>query len=377
MAIYLDNNSTTPLAPEVIETMTDVLKKHFGNPASSSHSFGWFAEELVSIAREQVASLIHAQPEEIVFTSGATESNNLVLKGLLPCRRVLSSPSEHKSILDPLTHIAKRGVEIDYLPLDTLGHIATRDFEICLERKPSLVSLMLANNEVGTIHDCAHLFALAKSSGALTHCDATQALGKIEIDVSALGADFVSLSAHKVYGPKGVGALYVNPLSASFLTNPLLHGGGHEHGLRSGTLNVPGIVGFGKACEIASQRLSLDRVHLESLGTKMHRGLKKAFPEILLNGSSEYRLPGNLNFSIPGVKSDQLIGALSTTLAISSSSACQSNDAQASHVLRALGFDKDRLQQAFRLGIGRYTSEDEIEFAIEAIRKHGHICLNH
>jgi cysteine desulfurase len=376
VAIYLDNNASTPIAPEVSEAMLHVLKQHFGNPASTSHSFGWFAEELVSIAREQVANLIGAEPDEIIFTSGATESNNLAIKGSESFKRILSSPCEHKSVLDPIEFLADSGVNTDMLAVDSEGHIEEKDYASKLSSGPNLVSLMLANNEIGTIHDLAPMFKQAKKAGSLTHCDATQALGKIKINASSLGADFISISAHKVYGPKGVGALYVKKDKRAFLTRPLLHGGAHEMGLRSGTLNVAGIVGFGKACEIVNQRMQEDREHIESLTSQMMVGLKSSFPNMQINGSKKSRLLGNLNVSIPGIKSDQLISALSTSVAISSSSACQSHDAQPSHVLRALGLDKERLLGAFRIGIGRYNTSNEITKALEAIVKCGQNCSN-
>jgi len=350
------------MAPEVLKAMLPVLTEHHGNPASKSHSFGWHAEALVDVAREQVASLINASPEEIIFTSGATEANNIALKGSDVCKHFLTAKTEHKSVLDPIIFLKSKGSDVSFFNLDSEGHIKS---DPSMSKPPEIISLMLANNEIGTIHDISSIFA--KHDNCLKHCDATQGLGKIDIDVRELGADLISMSAHKIYGPKGIGALYVKKASLPKSFTSLFHGGGHENNLRSGTLNVAGIVGFGKACKLAKQRLEQDTIQIEALTKKMLSIIKNEIPETLINGSTSNRLLGNLNLSIPKLKSSELISDLSTSIALSSSSACQSSIAKPSHVLEALGFEKQRQQEAFRIGIGRYNTELEIETAASKI----------
>ncbi len=372
--VFLDNNSTTPCDPRVIEAVVDVLKRHYGNPSSSIYPQGWYAEELVQIAREQVAALIHAASEEIIFTSGATEANNLALKGLVrQAAEKNSSPphfvtaaTEHRSVLDPLASLAQAGASVTILPVDSSGVLDVKDFARALRRDTICASVMLANNEIGALHDIAAFGAASKAAGALLHTDATQALGKISLDIQSLQVDFMSLSAHKVYGPKGVGALFV-ARSARNLLKPLIDGGGQEQGLRSGTLNVPGIVGFGKACAIAQQELDRDRDHLSSLAGRFGDFLQAALPGVSLNGPLTGRLPGNVNFRIEGIDNARLIAATQTKVALSVSSACQSKSKTPSYVLQALGLSEAEQRQSFRAGIGRFTTVEEVDFAVEVL----------
>lgn len=326
------------------------LKTQFGNPASSTHSYGWFAEELVQVARERVASLLGAEPEEIVFTSGATEANNLAIKGSFwgqGWKAALSVRTEHRAVLDPLASLEQQGADVTLLPVDATGTLSESELP---RDKPDFISMMLANNETGVVHDIPKMRSLFPES--LFHCDATQAPGKIPI--KELGVDLLSLSAHKIYGPKGVGALYVKK---GCKLEPLLHGGGHEFGLRSGTLNVPAIVGFGKACEIAARGMDENRSRLDSLTERFLarlEGYEINGPEV---GS---RLPGNLNLRFPGISSALLIGRLQSKIAFSTSSACRSG--QPSHVLAAMGLDTKAISESIRIGIGLQNTPEELDF---------------
>ncbi len=365
--IYFDNNSTTPLDPEVLKAMLPVLEKNYGNPSSKSHAFGWFAEELVNIAREQVASLINAEPEEIYFTSGATESNNLAIKGLLSkstnSLRAISSKIEHSSVIEPLLHLEKHGLNLELLDVDSNGFI--KDFEL---KKSDLISLMLANNEIGTIQDLEPIFSKAKKLGITTHCDASQAVGKIPVDVKKLNVDLLSISAHKIYGPKGIGALYINKNLLGL--SPLMQGGSQEGKIRPGTLNVAGIVGLGKACQIAKDRTSTDKEHIDNLSKNFLKLLDKNEIQYKVNGSIESRIPGNINIILIKTDNISLISKLSTKLAISTSSACQSDSEKPSHVLSAIGLNEKEIKSSIRIGLGRLNTLQEVEKAVILLKKY-------
>lgn len=369
--IYLDYCATSPIAPEVQECIVEMLP-HFGNP-SSEHPFGWFVAEKIQIAREQVAQAINARPEEIIFTSGATESNNLALQGVVRPRlakgvsdtHLISAPTEHRAILDPLTALQAQGTRASLLSVDNEGHIDLSELEHLLEKGATLVTLMLANNEIGTIHPIVEVAKHCAQYGALLHCDATQGLGRLRLDVQELGVDMLSLSAHKCYGPKGVGALYVKrgtPISE------ILHGGGHEAELRSGTLNTLGIVAFGCAARLAANQQTEDSQRIQTLTGTLAQLLEDSLGEIHYNGSSSETLPGLLALSIPGVQNTRLLSKLQTKVAFSLSSACQSASKTPSHVLSALGLKRSRVDSAIRLSLGRYTTAEELDEA------HTHIC---
>lgn len=371
--IYLDHNSSTPLAPEVLERMLVVLKEHYGNPSSATHVQGWYAEELVQIAREQVAEAIGASSKEIFFVSGATEANNLLLQGLAanvnhsagPQRiRVLTAATEHKSVLEPLEQVA----ESVFLPLNREGLVCQESAERALRQNVSLMALMLANNEIGSIQPLAELSRLCRKENVLLFSDATQGLGKLPIDVKALGVDYLSLSAHKCYGPKGIGALYIREGAPA--PRPLFYGGKQEGGLRAGTLNVPGIVGLGQACVLAKQELARDRLQINALTETLLKGLKEAFPGLVLNGPplGPQRLAGNLNCSFPGRSSGSLLSAVQAKVSLSTGSACQSRTARPSHVLEALGLSKAEANSALRFGIGRYNTAEEIAEVISIFK---------
>ena len=371
--IFLDNNATTPIDPRVCDVMDRVARSYFGNPASSTHTYGWQADTLVTIAREHCASLINSSEEEIIFTSGATESNNIALFGsILPFLeqgkrpRVLSVQTEHKSIIDPLSELSRLGVDVELLRVEKDGSISIEQFTQALKTPTTLVSAMLANNEIGTIHDIQALSKIAKQTNTLFHCDATQALGKIPVDVKTLDVDFISFSAHKLYGPKGVGALFGKKQSLKNL-KPFIFGGGHEQGLRAGTLNTIGIAGFGEACRLSKEEFEANAKHLRSLSKKMLSNLLNKISEVTLHGPLEKRLPGSLNLFLKNVDSATLIGELQTKVAISKSSACSSKEKAGSHVLRALNVAEEALYSSIRIGIGKFTTEEEIERACELI----------
>jgi len=368
-SIYLDNNATTPLDPRVFAAMEPAFMQHFGNPASETHSYGWYAKELVTIAREELAESVGAEPEAVVFTSGATESNNLVLKGLLQRRdgsfntdaEVVSVKTEHRAVLEPLEDLAKAGVKVHLLEVDSEGALSLDALEAALNENTALVSVMLANNEIGTIHPVAKIAEICRARGALLHCDATQGFGRLALSMASLGADFISLSAHKCYGPKGSGALIASSSARLQSLSPLLTGGGHEHGLRAGTLNTPLIVGFGRTATLATAEFEQNQARLTELSAQLMEILSEKC-DVLLNGP-KVRLPGNLNLSFPAIESTQLIGKVSSKLAISTSSACSSSKAHGSHVLQALGLRKERIRSSVRIGIGKFTTEEEVKAA--------------
>ncbi|MSR45531.1 MAG: IscS subfamily cysteine desulfurase [Planctomycetes bacterium] len=369
--IYLDYQATTPLDERVLEAMLPYFRDKFGNAASRNHAFGWEAEKAVENARAQVAVLIGAESKEIVFTSGATEANNLALKGIAEMyrekgRHLISAPTEHKAVLDPLQRIEQDGGSVTMLPVDKFGQVKVSDLEQALRPETVLVSLMAANNEIGTLHPLAAIGKLCKARGVLFHTDATQGVGKIPIDVEAMGIDLLSLSGHKIYGPKGIGALYVRRRNPRVRVSPQIDGGGHERGMRSGTLNVPGIVGLGVACELARIELDAETLRLTGLRERMWAKLRSGLDEIHLNGHATERLPGNLNVSFAYVEGEGLMMGMSD-LAVSSGSACTSASLEPSYVLKAIGVGDDLAHTSIRFGIGRFTTEAEVDFAAERV----------
>jgi len=370
--IYLDNNSTTPLDPRVLEAMLPSLKTDFGNPSSTTHAYGWHAAELIKIAREQVAALIGAEPDEIVFTSGATESINLLLFGWAgssskTVRHYISSEIEHRAVLDPLQVLQGRArSEVTLLPVDSEGMLSAEAVLLASRGDPELVSLMLGNNEIGSIFPIGEIGAGLRSRGILFHCDASQAAGKISIDVNRLSADFLSFSAHKIYGPKGVGALFIRRGLKESIA-PLIFGGGQESGLRAGTLNVSGIVGFGRAAEIAKTELQTEARRLQTFSDRFLSEISARVQGIALNGPAKNRLPGNLSLRISGIDNARLIGLIQHKLAVSTSSACQSASKTPSHVLQALKLSGEAQRASIRIGFGRFNTEEELTSAVNAL----------
>ena len=369
--IYLDYQSTTPLDERVLDAMLPYFRDKFGNSASRNHAYGWEAEKAVETARGQIGALIGAEAKEIVFTSGATESNNLAIKGVAEMyrekgRHFVSAPTEHKAILDPLKRLEQEGATVTLLPVDKYGQIALSDLEKAIRPDTVLVSLMAANNEIGTLHPLEAIGKLCKARGVLLHTDATQGVGKIPMDVERMGIDLLSLTGHKIYGPKGVGALYVRRRNPRVRLSPQLDGGGHERGMRSGTLNVPGIVGLGKACEIAGAELASEMKRLTDLRERFLAKLRASLDEIYLNGHPTERLPGNLNVSFAFVEGEGLMMGMSE-LAVSSGSACTSASLEPSYVLRAIGVGEDLAHTSIRFGLGRFTTEAEGDFAADRV----------
>jgi cysteine desulfurase len=379
---YLDNHATTRVDPRVVEAMLPYWSDAFGNAGSTSHAFGWEARDAVDAARASIAGAIGAAEKEIVFTSGATESNNLALRGSAERTRrrgdhIVSVATEHKAVLDPLARLGRKGFEITLLPVEpwtsaSAGRIDPRQVADALRDETCLVSVMLANNEIGILQPIAEIAALCRERGVIFHCDATQAVGKLPVDVGALGVDLMSFSAHKIYGPKGVGALYVRRSSPPVRLEPQQDGGGQEHGLRSGTLNVPGIVGFAKALELCQSELIEETVRLRSLRNRLYQKLCDAVSGVSLNGPAlerpELRLANNLNCTFAGVDGEALMLNMKT-LAVSSGSACTSANPEPSHVLRALGRSEDEARSSLRFGLGRFNTEDDIDAAVEAIAR--------
>lgn len=368
--IFMDNHSTTPVDPRVVEAMLPYFTTHFGNAASRNHPFGWAAEKAVDNARDAVAGLIGASGKEIVWTSGATESNNLALKGAVEFYRdrgnhVITAQTEHKAVLDTCKRLEKAGVDVTYLPVETDGRVSPEAVREAMTDQTVLVSIMLANNEIGTVNDLKAIGAVVKERGALFHTDAVQGVGKIPFDVNDVQADLVSLTAHKLYGPKGVGALYVRRRPRVRLVAQM-DGGGHERGMRSGTLNVPGIVGFGKAAELAQAEMAEESARVLSLRERLRARLEKALPEVFLNGSLEHRLPGNLNMSFAYVEGEGLMMAMKD-VAVSSGSACTSASLEPSYVLRALGIGEELAHTSIRFGIGRFNTQEEVDFVADLV----------
>ena len=369
--IYLDNHATTPVDPRVLEAMLPYFGNKFGNAASRNHSFGWQAEEAVEKGRQQLAALIGADPKDIIFTSGATESNNLAILGAAAFLRekgnhIITCRTEHKAVLDPCRWLEQNGWRVTYLEVDSAGGIDLGQLESALTPDTVLVSLMAANNEIGTLHPLGEIGRLTRAKGVWFHTDATQGLGHMSIQVDALGIDLLSLSAHKIYGPKGVGALYVRRKNPRVRLSPIIHGGGHERGLRSGTLNVPGIVGLGEAARLVAAEREAESARLKALCQRLHQGLIRRLDYVSLNGHPTQRHPGNLNLSFAFVEGESLLMGLKD-IAVSSGSACTSASLEPSYVLRALGVGDDLAHSSIRFGVGRFNTEQEIDYVIERV----------
>jgi cysteine desulfurase len=367
----MDHHATTPVAPEVFEAMRPYFLEHFGNAASRNHAFGWAAEGAVETARAEVARLIGCKPIEVVFTSGATESDNLALKGVAEAyrdkgRHLITSQVEHPAVLDACKRLEKDGYQVTYLPVDRHGVVDPAVVARAITPKTVLVSIMLANNEVGTIQPLAEIGRVCKERGVLLHSDAVQGVGKIPVAVDALGVDLLSLTAHKLYGPKGVGALYVRMGQPRVRLVPQMDGGGHEKGRRSGTLNVPGIVGLGKACELARRLMADEAVRLSALRERLRAALFLRLDHIHLNGHPTERLPGNLNVSFDFVEGEALLMSLKE-VAVSSGSACTTASLQASHVLRAMGLGDELAHASVRFGLGRGNTEEDVDYVSDRI----------
>lgn len=372
LPIFLDNHSTTPMDPRVLEAMLPYFVEKFGNAASRNHAFGWEAEEAVERARKQIAKLIKADSKEIVFTSGATESDNLALKGVLEMYKekgthIITSSTEHRAVLDTAKSLEAKGLAtITYLPVDKQGMVNPQDVRNAITDKTILISVMLANNEIGTINPISEIGKIAKEKGVLFHCDATQGVGKIPVDVQSMGIDLMSFSAHKIYGPKGIGALYVRKKNPRVRIAAQMDGGGHERGMRSGTLPVPLIVGFGKACEISEQEMEKESIRLAAMRDRLQDGIMAALEESYLNGHPTNRLPGNLNISFAYVEGESLLMGMKE-IALSSGSACTSATLEPSYVLRALGVGTELAHSSIRFGLGRFNTDEEIDYTIKKV----------
>jgi cysteine desulfurase len=373
LPIYLDHNATTPCAPEVVEAMLPWFTQNFGNAASRTHSFGWRAEEAVDHARQQVAILIGAEPGEIVFTSGATEADNLALKGVFEMyaskgNHIITSNIEHKAVLDSCRHLEKMGAEITYLPVDSTGQISLDELEAAIRPTTILLSLMYANNEVGNIAPVRQIGQIARNHGVLFFTDAAQAAGKIGVDVNRDNIDMLAISAHKLYGPKGTGALYVRRKNPRVKLAPQIDGGGHEKGMRSGTLNVPGIVGFGKACELAMGKMEEEGIRLGRLRNELENALLE-LEDVYVNGDRGNRLPHVTNISFKYVDANALITGVNKEIAVSSGSACSSASIEPSYVLKAMGLSNDLAHSSLRFCLGRDNTEEEINYTIEKLSR--------
>ena len=373
LPIYMDNHATTPCDPRVFETMAPYFTEVFGNSASRNHEFGWRAEEAVETSRKQIGDLIGASSKEIVFTSGATESDNLALKGVAEMYyergdHIITVVTEHKAILDTCKKLEKRGFKVTYLPVGSDGLITPDDVKNAITDKTILVSVMMANNEIGVIQPIAEIGAICKERGVLFHTDATQAIGKIPFDVNELKVDLASFSGHKIYGPKGVGGLYVRRKAPRVMLVPMLDGGGHERGMRSGTLNVTGIVGLGKACEIAKAEMPEENVRTLELRERLRKGLMDELPDVYINGHPEQRLAGNLNVSFAYVEGESLLMGISD-IAVSSGSACTSASLEPSYVLKALGVGEELAHSSIRFGLGRFNTDEEVDYTIGRVNE--------
>jgi cysteine desulfurase len=372
LPIYLDNHATTPLDPRVLETMLPYFTEKFGNAASRSHSFGWTAEEAVNTAREKIAALIGAKnAKEIVFTSGATEADNLAIKGVAEFYKdkgnhIVTTVIEHKAVLDSCKRLEKEGYEVTYLPVDAQGMVDPKAVQAAITDKTILVSVMLANNEVGTIQPLAEIGKITRAKGVLFHTDAVQGIGKTVFDVEAMNVDLASITAHKMYGPKGIGALYVRRSRPRVRLSALINGGGHEFGMRSGTLNVPGIVGFGKAAEIMVNEWKQESERIGKQRDALLAKLRARLEDVKVNGSMEHRLPGNLNVSFAFVEGEALLMAIKD-IACSSGSACTSASLEPSYVLHSMGIGDDLAHSSIRFGLGRFTTDEEIDFAADLV----------
>ncbi len=373
LPIYLDHNATTPCDPRVVDAMLPYFTNDFGNAASRNHPFGWKAEEAVDYAREQVARLIGADPKEIIFTSGATEADNLAIKGVFEMyaqkgNHIITCNIEHKAVLDTCKHLEKLGAEVTYLKVMENGLIDLAELEAAIKPTTILIAIMYANNEIGTVMPMREISAIAKKHGALVFTDATQAVGKIPVDVNKDGIDLLAMTAHKMYGPKGIGALYVRRKNPRVKVTAQMDGGGHERGMRSGTLNVPGIVGLGKACELCIAEMDQDAKRLSGLRNKLETALLQ-LEEAYVNGDKEHRLPHVSNISFKYVEGEGLLMGFNKEIALSSGSACTSASLEPSYVLKALGLGDDLAHSSLRFGLGRYTTEEQIDYTIAQVSK--------
>ena len=369
--IYLDNNSTTRCDPRVVAAMLPYFTEEYGNAASRNHAFGWTAEATVENARAQIASLIGASPKEIIFTSGATESNNLALKGVAAMYKkkgnhIITQATEHKCILDACKRLERDGIQVTYLPVDKYGRVSADQIREAITDKTILVTIMFANNEIGTIQPIKEIGKVCKEKGVLFHTDAVQAVGKIPVNVEEMGIDLLSLTAHKIYGPKGIGALYVRKKDPRVRLEAQIDGGGHERGMRSGTLPVPMIVGLGKACELCKNEMPEESKRTFALRERLRKGIMAGLPESYLNGHPEARLPGNANISFAYVEGEGLMMGIKD-VAVSSGSACTSASLEPSYVLRALGVGDELAHSSIRFGIGRFTTQEEVDFTADLV----------
>lgn len=374
LPVYLDNHATTPVDPRVVETILPYFTEYFGNAASTAHPYGWKAREAVEVARTQIAKLAGAEPDEVFFTSGATESINMVLKGIARQKpwdkiHIVTCATEHSAVLDTCSFLENQGAAISRLPVSSDGKLALDDLETAISSGADLVSLMHANNEIGVIHPVSEIGALCRRSNVPLHVDAAQSFGKISISLHADMIDFVSISGHKLYAPKGVGCLLVKRRTPPMRLTPLFHGGGHERGFRSGTVNVPGVVSLGRASEICMTEMTEEAARTAQMRDDLLTLLREGIGEVIVNGTLEQRLPGNLNISIPNIEGHLLLPALRDCVSVSSGSACTSAHPRPSHVLAALGRSDELAQASLRFGLGRFTTSDEISFAGESVVK--------
>jgi cysteine desulfurase len=366
LPIYMDNHATTPVDPRVLEEMLPYFTNKFGNAASRNHSFGWAGEEAIETARERIAKLIGATPKEIIFTSGATESDNLAIKGVAEMYRekgnhIITAVTEHKAVLDTCKRLEKYGFRVTYLPVQKDGLVDLDDLKRAMDEKTILVTIMAANNEIGVVQSIAEIGKLCHEKGVIFHTDATQYVGKLPMDVIKQNLDLVSISGHKMYGPKGVGALYVRRKNPRVQLSPLIDGGGHERGMRSGTLNVPGIAGLGKACAICSEEMPQESCRMAGLRNRLRDKIMSSLAEVYINGSIEHRLPNNLNISFAYVEGESLLMGIND-IAVSSGSACTSATLEPSYVLKALGTGDDLAHSSIRFGLGRFNTEAEVDY---------------
>ena len=372
LPIYLDNNATTPCDPRVVDAMIPYFTENFGNAASRSHPFGWVAEEAVDYAREQVAKLIGADPKEIIFTSGATEADNLALKGVFEMyaskgNHIITCTTEHKAVLDTCKHLEKLGAEVTYLQVQADGLVDLNELEKAITDKTILIAIMYGNNEIGVVQPVREISAIARKHGVLFFTDGTQAVGKIPVDVNADGIDLMAFSAHKMYGPKGVGALYVRRKNPRVKVTAQMDGGGHERGMRSGTMNVTGIVGFGKACELCMNEMEAEAKRLSKMRDRLEKGLME-LEEAYVNGNADHRLPHVCNISFKYVEGEGLMMGFNKDIAVSSGSACTSASLEPSYVLKALGLGDDLAHSSLRFGLGSFTTDEQIDYTINSIK---------
>jgi len=371
LPIYMDNHATTPLDPRVLEAMMPYFTQKFGNAASRNHSFGWEAEQAVETAREQIAKLIGASAKEIIFTSGATESNNLAIKGIAEMYRergnhIITQVTEHKAVLDTCKRLEKAGCKVTYLPVKADGLIDLEELKAAFTDKTILVTIMFANNEIGVIQPVEEIGKLCHERGVIFHTDAVQAVGKVPVDVQKMNIDVLSLSGHKIYGPKGIGALYVRRRNPRVLISEQINGGGHERGMRSGTLNVPGIVGLGKACELCGQEMVEETKRLTELRDYLRQKFESKLDYVHVNGNMEHHLPGNLNMSFVYVEGESLLMGIND-IAVSSGSACTSATLEPSYVLKALGLGDDVAHSSIRFGLGRFNTKAEVDYVADKL----------